>query len=67
MAKSKMNLGGAGMNDSNRADTRHGIKREKVSNVVPRPNNFPNKIGVEPIGSMPASPLQMKGMKSGGE
>lgn len=63
MSKTKMNLGGAGMNDSNRADSKHGIKKEKVQNVVPRPANFPNKIGTEAIGSMSSSPLRMKGMK----
>lgn len=65
MSKSKMNLGGAGFNDSNRADTQHGIKKAKVTNVTPRPANFPNKIGNEPIGMLPASPLKMKGMKGG--
>ena len=63
MADAKMNLGGSGMKDSNRADVRHGIKREKVQNVVPRPANFPNKVGTEAIGTMSSSPLNMKGMK----
>lgn len=65
MQKAKMNLGGAGFNDSNRADTRHGIKREKANNLMARPANFPNKIGTEPNGSLSSSPLKMKGMKGG--
>lgn len=63
MSQSKMNLGGAGFNDTNRADSQHGIKRTKVTNVVPRPSGFPNKIGQEPIGSLSASPLKMAGKK----
>lgn len=63
MSKAKMNLGSAGFKDSNQADAKIGIQKAKVTNVVPRPAGFPNKVGQEPIGNLSSSPLRMKGMK----
>jgi hypothetical protein len=65
MAKGKMNLGGAKLNDANRADIQVPISRAKVQNVVPRPAGFKAKPATEPIGSLSSSPLKMKGMKGG--
>jgi|688.fasta_scaffold00460_56 hypothetical protein len=63
MANGKMNLGGAKLNDSNRADAKVALSKGKVQNVIPRPSGFPNKVGTEPIGSLSSSPLKMQGMK----
>lgn len=63
MADGKMKLGGAKLNDTNRADASCPVKKGKVQNVIQRPSGFPSKVGTEPIGSLSSSPLKMKGMK----